>query len=116
MLALFLPTTIINKGEQASLLSWLKAIVLWRAFSSPLPLPPPFQALDGRPACLQVGVSRQLPHLERWEKWAPETWVPALPHPLGPWLSLPNSAGAAELSQVIAVASLPPSLPATWAR
>lgn len=37
--ALFLPITIINKGEQASLLSWLKAIVLCRASSSPLPLP-----------------------------------------------------------------------------
>lgn len=31
---LFLLITIINKGEQASLLSWLKAIVLCRACSS----------------------------------------------------------------------------------
>lgn len=43
---LFLPITIVNKGEQASLLSWLKAIILRRASSPPQPSPPPLQAQD----------------------------------------------------------------------
>lgn len=90
--ALFLPITIINKRGQASPLSWLKAIVLCRASFSPLPLPPPLKARMGKTACLQgEGVGCQLSHLDRWERWAPQTWMHPCPCPtFWPRLSLPK--------------------------
>lgn len=56
-------------------------------------------------------MSSQLSHLESGERGAPETWMhslprPAPPRPMGPWLSLPTFAEAAEMSQMIAGGSL----------
>lgn len=106
----FSPKTIINKGEQVAPLSWLKAIVLYRASSSPLPLPPSFQAQGGEDS-LSVGRGSGLPAVPpgdgetgegRGRLLRPGCTTTTQPRPVSGLGSLPNLAEAAKISQMIA--------------
>ena len=101
--ALFLPITIINKGKQASLLSWLKAIVWCRLPPHPCPSWPPFQAQEGEDS-LSTRRGSGLPAVSPGEVGGglptPECTPP---RPTLPLVSaLPVCAEAPKRSQVIA--------------